>query len=304
VKRPTFRATVLASTLLLASCASGADDTTGDALRGPDTQANATAAAPAPPPAVTPAAPESPAAYAPPADWIDRALASAEVARTAVVAVGWRPGPPAIVMRRLETGWLVAPDVVVTSHVVACEAQQGSDLRVRTIDGTLRRASVAEIIGGCEPWESGLGLLRLDRPVDAPTLTLRDGDALEVGEPLLAIGHSNTSAVIGGWLVLAGPMVESDAQWLWVDIGAPVNLGRIDEFFGGGFAGAPVVDIDGRIVSVLCCERDWGPQLDLRRSPVADPVLRSRLTVDAPYFVGGMSTSALRDALAPHIASR
>ena len=97
--------------------------------------------------------------------------------------------------------------------------------------------------------------------------------------------------------------METDARWLWADIGAPVSAERIDAFFGGGFAGAPVIDIEGRVVSVLCCERDWGPQLNLRESPVAEPLLRERLVIDVPYFVGGMSTGALRAALAPHTAA-
>jgi len=282
---------------LLSGCAAGTDVSAGDA---PSTSGTSVPAAPAAPAAPTPPAPPEPEpTYEPPSDWADRALASAELARRAVVAVGWRPGPPAFVNRRLESGWLVAPDLVATSHEVACQARGGTELRVRTIDGTLRSASVLEVIGGCDTWEPGVGLLRLDRPVEAPTLTLRDDAPVEVGEPLLAIGHSNTSAVLGGWLVLAGPMVESDERWLWADIGAPVSLWRVDEFFGGGFAGGLVIDIDGQVVSVLCCERDWGPQLNLRRSPVAEPLLRSRLTLDEPYFVGGMSTDALRRALAP-----
>ncbi len=51
---------------------------------------------------------------------------------------------------------------------------------------------------------------------------------------------------------------------------------------------------------MLCCERDWGPPLGLRRSPVAEPLLRSRPTLDEPYFVGGMSTDGLRRTLAQH----
>ncbi len=278
-------------TVLLSSCATDPGPVTGGAP--------AAAGMTDPVPAAPPAPPEPEPAYGPPADWADRALASAEVARRAVVAVGWRPGPPAGAERRLESGWLVAPDLVVTSHEVACQAREGSGLRVRAIDGTRRSASVLEVIGGCETWQPGVGLLRLDGPVDAPTLTLRDSVPLQVGEPLIAIGHSNTSAVLGGWLVLAGPVVESDESWVWADIGAPVRLWRIDEYFGGGFAGGLVLDIDGQVVSVLCCERDWGPQLNIRRSPVAEPLLRSRLTLDEPYFVGGMSTEALRRTLTP-----
>jgi hypothetical protein len=287
----------LALALLAVGCATDEDGAEGEA--GAEI---VSLPAPAPPPSAPEPQPEPEPEprYEPPDDWAERGLASAGTAREAVVAVGWRPAPPAMVVRRIETGWLITPDLVVTSNVVACDAQAGSELRVRTIRGTIRQASVLEVIGGCEQWEGGIGLLRLDRPVDAPTLTLRE-EPVEIGEPLLAIGHANMAATLGGWFVLAGPMVETTGRLLWADIVAPVRYQRTDEFFGGGSDGALVIDIDGRVVTVLCCERDWGPQLHINNSPVADPLLRSALTIDEPYFVGGLTTSELRRALEPYV---
>jgi hypothetical protein len=292
---PRRASVVLALALLVVGCASDADDAVSDAGVGDEV---ASVPAPAPPPSAPEPEPEP--TYEPPDDWAERGLASAGVAREAVVAVGWRPGPSAMVVRRIETGWLITPDLVVTSNVVACDAQEGSELRVRTIGGAIRPASVLEVIGGCGQSQGGIGLLRLDRPVDAPTLTLRD-EPVEVGEPLLAIGHANMAATLGGWMVLAGPMVQTVGGYLWADIVAPVRYQRTDEFFGGGSDGALVIDIDGRVVTVLCCERDWGPQLHINNSPVADPLLRSALTIDEPYFVGGLTTSELRRALEPYV---
>ena len=308
---------LLAAVLVLGACG----DTTSSAPEAPsvdDTADEAPAPAPGPPPA-PPAPPPPPPipepgaatgaapgqgtgpasrpAYTPPADWQERALAAAEGARAAVVAVGWRP--PTDVIRRLESGWLVAPDLVVTSPDVACEAQKGSGLRIRTLAGQFRDASVLEVLGSCETFAPGVALLRLSSPVDAPTLRLRGTAPLELGEPLLAIGHSNWSAAVGGWLVLAGPVVTADAQWIWADIGATVNYRRTGEFFGGGSGGAPLIDLDGAVVTTLCCERDWGGRLNLRTSPLAEPILRRRLTIDGTYYVGGPSTAALTSALAP-----
>ena len=239
--------------------------------------------------------PEPEPAYAPPDDWLERGLASAEVARRAVVAVGWRP--PSVALRRLEAGWLVAPDMVATSPAVACDALQGTGLRVRTFAGEFRSATVVEEPTDCGGWEPGIALLRLDRPVDAPDWRLRDASALEVGEPLLAIGHANSATAIGGWLVLAGPVVRANDSVVWADIGAPVNYTRVNEFFGGGSAGAALIDIDGALVSILCCEQDWGPQVTLRGSRLAEPLLRRRVVLDEPYFVGGLAPAALEREL-------
>lgn len=302
---------LLAAVVLLAGC--GADPegagAPSDEDAGADVQGEGAAetddapAAPSPPSTPSPQEPEPEPepAYEPPADWQERALIAADAARRSVVAVGWRP--PTQVLRRLESGWLVAPDLVVTSPDVACEAQQGADLRIRTFDGQFRNATVEAIEGTCTTWEAGVALLRLATPVDAPTLNVRTPSPLTVGEPLLAIGHSNQSAAVGGWLVLAGPVVEQTDVWVWTDIGATVDYRRTGEFFGGGFGGAPVVDLNGEVVTALCCERDWGPSIDFRRTPLADPVLRRRLAIDEPYFTGGMDTAALRAAIDPYLGA-
>ena len=308
--------------LVLSACAGASDggadpaaassDAAAEAAAGPepavgDADPDATpadvepeAAAPAPAPAPEPAPDPG---YVLPEDWEARALAAAEAARAGVVAIGWKP--PGIVRRRIEAGWLIAPDLVVTSPDVACEAQLGEGLRVRTLAGEFRGAAVDEVVGTCSARAPGVALLRLERPVDAPPLTLRDGPAPQEREPLLAIGHPNTSAAVGAWMVLVGPVIDpANAQGLlWADIGAPVSVARGGEFFGGGFNGAPLIDLDGRVVSVLCCERDWGPQVNLRSSPIAAPVLRSRLVLDEPYYVGGPTPDELRGLLAEHVAA-
>lgn len=225
-----------------------------------------------------------------PADWEERALASAESARRAVVAIGW--DPPSIVNRRLETGWLLASDLVVTSNSVACDARRGSDLQVRTFDGAVRDAHVEEIVNGCGTNAPGAALVRLATPVDAPTLTLRTKGPLAVGEPLMAIGHANYAAQLGGWLVTVGPVVIAGDEAVWADIGMSVDWRRIDEFFGGGANGAPLIDLDGEVAGLLCCERDWAPPVALD-GPLAEPRLRTNLMIDAPVYIGGLSAASL-----------
>lgn len=286
---------VLVAALLLSACGTEPPAAAPAEERAPEAPATvAPAPAPASPTPPPPPAPEPEPAYAPPEDWYEQALATADVARRAVVAIGW--DPPGMLRRRLEAGWLAAPDLVITSNAVACEAQEGRDLRVRTFDGTILRATIERIVGACEQMGPGLAHLRLSRSVDAPTLLLRGGSPPEVGEPLMAIGHANHAAAVGGWLVMVGPMVRTEGDLLVADIGAPVSLGTFDQWFGGGSNGAPVIDLAGDVVAVLCCVRQWGPQLRYD-DPLAEPVLRTRVTVDQRFYSGGIWGGALQRAM-------
>jgi len=286
------RGTVLAIVVLLA--VAGCSDESGE--RPADLLSDASSSSPSSP--ASPAAPpdEGPASIASttlPDDWQATALAAADRARRSVVAIGWEP--PRIVNRRLETGWLISPDLVVTSNVVACDAQRGVDLSVRTFDGAIRDATIEAIINGCDAAARGAALLRLREPVADPPLTLRTVGPPAIGEPLMAIGHANFAPVFGGWLVAVGPVVTSDPDVTWADIGVSVDWQRIDEFFGGGANGAPLVDLDGNVAALLCCERNWAPPIT-HDSPVAEARLRERLVIDAPFFVGGLTADALRTA--------
>jgi hypothetical protein len=287
---------LLTAAVLLGACAgegSSTDNTNDTASTSPAaeiaTGSDSTSTTVAPP---TTPAPDP--AYSPPDDWHDRALATADEARRSVVAIGWKP--PGMLRRRLETGWLLAPDLVVTSHTVACEARNGSNLRVRTFSGRLLSAEIDTEVGACDGWQPGIAVLRLAAEVDDPTLRLRAQGNPEIGEPLLAIGHANHAPNLGGWLVAVGPMVEVNGDAMLVDIGMSVTLSRIGEFFGGGSNGAPVIDLDGQVVAVLCCEREWGPALRYDDT-ISEPLLRSRLVLDGRYHVAGLSGDALRAAL-------
>jgi hypothetical protein len=284
---------VLAAAVVLSACGAGEDAAGVDTVAATETAAAPATVTPAPPP---PSPPEPPPGYSPPDDWYERALESADAARRAVVAIGW--DPPGVLLRRIEAGWLIAPDLVITSDAVACDVREGRDLRVRTFDGTIVSATVEEIVGSCGGWEPGVARIRLSRAVDAPTLRLRPAGAPEAGEPLMAIGHANHAAAVGGWLVMVGPMAETQGDLLLADIGAPVIRWRFDEWFGGGSNGAPVIDLAGDVVAVLCCERDWGPQLRYDDA-FAEPVLRRRLTIDGRYHVAGLWGEALRRAIGP-----
>lgn len=246
------------------------------------------------------AAPSDTAAPETTGDWRTIALKNLQNTRQAVVAIGWEPAPPAQVNRRLEAGWIASPDTIITSSTVACEAARGKNLTVRTLDGRTVAAEVSPGPDNCMPWSEGIGILKLSEQLHGiPQLPIRDSP-LKPGEPLLAIGHANASAKLGGWLVLAGPHIAQEGHLVWADIGAPINHLRIDEFFGGGYNGAPVTDIHGAIVTILCCERDWAGQLNIVHSPLADPRLRSALTLDEPYFVGGPDPGTLRALVTQH----
>jgi hypothetical protein len=280
----------LALVLLVTGCASDVGD---DAATESRASITADGSSPSVPAAVE-ATEEPEPAYAPPVDWQERALEAAERARQGVVAIGWNPPGP--LDARLEAGWLVAPDLVVTSNLVACEAREGTQLRVRTFSGAVVAAGIEAEVGGCDGWDPGLALVRLERDVTDPVLILRTAGAPEVGEPLLAIGHANHARILGGWLVAVGPMVATEGTALLADVAVPVQLMRFDEWFGGGANGAPLIDLAGDVVAVLCCERDWGPQLRYDDA-FAEPVLRRRIVLDSRYHVVGLWGEALRDAL-------
>jgi hypothetical protein len=288
---------ILVGSLLLGACSASEGDTgTAAAEQVAPAVAAPVPAEPAPPsaPPTPPPQPEPPPGYVPPEDWHERALATADRARRAVVAIGW--DPPGPLSRRLEAGWLIEPDLVVTSNAVACDAREGTDLRVRTFGGTIVRATIERASGDCDGWSPGIALLRLARAVDGPTLSLRTGPEPEAGEPLLAIGHANHAAAVGGWLVGVGPMVRTEGDTLLADLGVPVRRDRVDDWFGGGSNGAPLIDLDGDVVAVLCCEMDWGPQLRYD-DPISEPLLRRRIVLDARYYVAGLWGDALRREL-------
>jgi S1-C subfamily serine protease len=280
-RRLTAHVTLVA--LALTGCSDGREP---DPLPAVDDPAPAAAPAPAVEPDATPAEQPAPAPY--PDDWYDQALAAAEAARPAVVAIGWTP--PELQMGRLETGFLVSSTLVVTSAAVG-QAGESNRLKVRLIDGTFRDATVLHRSG--EQW-MGVALLELDSPVDAPTLELADDTALERGAPLLAIGHPNIAYAAGGWLVTVGPVTSISPGEVWADIVAPATG---DGFFEGGSSGAPLIDLDGQVVGLVCCSREWGPAPTYETAFVSEVLLRRHIVHDLREWHGGPSAQTIRSAL-------
>lgn len=287
---------VIGTGLLLAACGTAADPTAADDAEvaatdptdepAPDPEpdpATDTAAAPEPAPEPEPE-PEPP--YPP--DWHERALDIAAASRPAVVAIGWVP--PDLAMGRVETGFLVAEDLVVTSGEVGLAGEEHT-LGVRTFDGQRRQASV--VYRG--PEYLGVSVLQLDAPVDGPTLRFGDETELVAGAPLLAIGHPASASAEGGWLVTAGPFVRIEDRALWADLVAPIGGGG---FFEGGMSGAPVLDLAGAVVAVACCQQPWGPQLSIANAEPAEVLLRRHVVVDERSWHGGATATVTRAAIA------
>lgn len=221
-------------------------------------------------------------------------LAMVTEARRSVVAVGWEPEGP--VRRRLESGWLASSDTVVTSHKVACDAMSGRNLQVRTLDGDLLRGVVEHIDRPCGRGGAGLGIIRIERRVDATALKVSAGEGPKAGEALVAVGHANSAAALGGWLAVVGPMVHREGDMLLVDLGVPVVLETFDMWFGGGYNGAPVLNLAGEVVAVLCCERPSGPQLRYYDPPAA-PDIHRHLVLDHRYIAEGVGGRTLEDVM-------
>ncbi|HLS26201.1 MAG TPA: trypsin-like peptidase domain-containing protein [Beutenbergiaceae bacterium] len=132
--------------------------------------------------------------------------------------------------------------IVTNEHVIA-PALEGSESRVVVTfhDGVEREA---EIVGATRDYD--LAVLKVDR-TDVAALTLGDSDALQVGDPVVAIG-----APLG----LEGTVTSGivSAQNRAVRVGADgstfINAIQTDAAINLGNSGGPLVDATGAVIAV------------------------------------------------------
>lgn len=142
------------------------------------------------------------------------------------------------VQNSLGSGVILSKDgyLVTNYHVVG----RATDIRVVLKD---RREFSAQVMLGDE--ESDLAILRLNEAADVPVLELRDSDAVEVGELVLAIGNpfgvgqTVSSGIISG-LARSGTAT-GNARGFFIQTDAPINPGN---------SGGALVDMAGRLVGV------------------------------------------------------
>jgi Do/DeqQ family serine protease len=144
--------------------------------------------------------------------------------------------PTARVQNSLGSGVILSDDGLVVSnfHVVG----GATDIRVVLTD---RREFNAEVLLADE--ESDLAVLRLTGAQDLPFLTLRDSDAAEVGELVLAIGNpfgvgqTVSSGIVSGLARSAASL----GRGYFLQTDAPVNPGN---------SGGALIGMDGKLLGV------------------------------------------------------
>lgn len=133
------------------------------------------------------------------------------------------------------TGWLIAPDVVVTNeHVANHDESYYGDIAVRTIDGTIIAAEVLSMDSYRD-----IAILKLEEPLDRPVLRLTDS-LVEVGEPVIAVGHPDR---IGNWATMAGVVTDNkfyDGEAILTSL--PTSSGA---------SGSPILNLDGEVVGIV-----------------------------------------------------
>jgi Do/DeqQ family serine protease len=146
--------------------------------------------------------------------------------------------PQRRVENSLGSGVILSSDGIVVSnyHVVG----MATDIRVVLTD---RSEYSAEVVLGDE--ESDLAILRLVEARDLPHLSLRDSDAVEVGELVLAIGNpfgvgqTVTSGIVSG-LARSGAAA-GNARGYFLQTDAAINPGN---------SGGALVDVNGDLIGI------------------------------------------------------
>ncbi|WP_121067105.1 trypsin-like peptidase domain-containing protein [Chachezhania antarctica] len=147
-----------------------------------------------------------------------------------------RPQPR--VQNSLGSGVILDESGIVMSnyHVVG----GATDIRVVLAD---RREFQAHVLLADEM--ADLAVLQIDDAEDLPALSLRDSDAVEVGELVLAIGNpfgvgqTVTSGIISG-LARAG-VIRGNARSYFLQTDAPINPGN---------SGGALVDVNGDLIGI------------------------------------------------------
>ncbi len=142
------------------------------------------------------------------------------------------------------SGFVIRPDgYIVTNNHVAAAGGDGETLTVVFSDGSTERA---KIIGTDESYD--LAVIKVDRK-HLPTLSFGDSDALEVGQPVIAVGAplGLTGSVTTGIVsaldrpVTTGKSINDLSYLNAVQTDAPINPGN---------SGGPLLALTGKVIGV------------------------------------------------------
>ncbi len=148
------------------------------------------------------------------------------------------------------SGVLVSDDGrIVTNHHVVGAAADGGAIVVTLSDGRMFEARVV----GTDP-PTDLAVIELaDPPADLRAATLGDSDAVEVGDPVAAIGnplglsHTVTTGIVSA---LDRPVTTSEASATGQGARVTTNAIQVDAPINPGNSGGPLFDAGGRVIGI------------------------------------------------------
>ena len=160
-------------------------------------------------------------------DLAEKVRASTLIVRAASAGGGTEEG----------TGWVVAPDLVVTNGHVTPEV--GTTVSLETITGAQRSALVLE-----SSLIPDLAVLRVTSDLSLLPPQLPLGSALP-GNLVMAVGHPG---IVGNWVVTVGEVVSVDPDvWILADVSV-----------AQGNSGGPAVNRNGEVIGVVSGETNSG----------------------------------------------
>jgi S1-C subfamily serine protease len=138
------------------------------------------------------------------------------------------------------SGIVVSPDglVLTNSHVVTGTAS----IKVTFSDRSVKEA---KLVGRSR--SNDVALIRVQNVTNLPTATLGDSDALEVGDPVVAVG--NALALEGGPTVTSGIISALDRDISDQDVSLS-GLIQTDSAINPGNSGGPLVNMAGEVVGM------------------------------------------------------
>jgi S1-C subfamily serine protease len=139
------------------------------------------------------------------------------------------------------TGVVLSPDglVLTNAHVI----DGSNDISVRLFDGASHDAS---LVGSTA--SNDLAMIRIEGADNLPAATLGSSDALQVGEPVIAIGNALN---LGGKPTVTTGIVSALSRTITATDGTTLtDLIQTDAAINPGNSGGPLVDASGEVVGV------------------------------------------------------
>jgi S1-C subfamily serine protease len=185
------------------------------------------------------------------------------------------------------TGFVLSADgfVVTNNHVI----EGAQSIEVALGDGS---SEVAEVVAA-DP-RSDLAVLHIDR-TDLTPLPIGDSDAIQVGDPVVAIGNALD---LGAEPTVTGGMVSAKARTISEPNGQVlIDLIQTDAAISPGNSGGPLLDMSGNVVGINTAMAGQGQNIGfaIAINPAQALLQQLREGKVPRHALLGVSTSPLAD---------